>query len=418
ALNFERTNWATGSVHEDLIYQPLPVNSTSQPGTLLKVEEYTNTNLYTLPPNVALSRFQYTTADLNGTTIPTTGYILWPWQAKSFPNSALNISGVPVVAWAHGTSGVFAECAPSHIRNLWYQHSAPYALTLQGYAVVAPDYGGLGIDHTSEGNPVMHPWLANPAAANDLIYAVEAAQTAFPELSKEFVVMGHSQGGGAAWAAAQRQVDTPVPGYLGAIAGSPVSDIIRNLAQPELQYAFAWPLAQGLASIFPEFTLSEWFEEAGVRQCELIRELSGCNSVGSQLFWQREGIVKQDWYDSWYLRAYRDLTANGHRPISGPLLVLQGTADQNLLHPVNAAVVNETCAMFPQSSIQYAAFEGVTHVPVLNAGQQIWLQWIEDRFMGKEAEKSCQWTEHRSLRKLEGYQKELAHYLQIAVESY
>jgi predicted alpha/beta hydrolase len=127
---------------------------------------------------------------LNASAVPASAYILWPWHAKSFAN----ITGVPVVGWGHGTSGIHGECAPSHIRNLWYQYSAPYILALQGYAVVAPDYVGSGVNKTAEGTYVPHEYLANPAGANDVVFAVEAAQKAFPELSKEFVTMGHSQG--------------------------------------------------------------------------------------------------------------------------------------------------------------------------------------------------------------------------------
>ncbi|KAF2852139.1 alpha/beta-hydrolase [Plenodomus tracheiphilus IPT5] len=419
ALNFERSNWATGSVHDDAFYRPPLENCTSQPGSLLRVDEYTDTTSYTLPPNLALSRILFTSADLNGTAVPASAYVLWPWQARSFADSNLNVSGIPVVAWAHGTSGVFGECAPSHVRNLWYQFSAPYTLALQGYAVVAPDYAGLGVDRTDTGEPILHQYIANPAHANDLFYAVEAAQQAFPELSKQFVVMGHSQGGGAAWGAAQRQVDTPVQGYLGAVAGSPFTDIIENInVLPEVQSLFAWPLAQGMTSIFPGFTLSEWFEEEGIRLVELTQELSACNSAGSQILSQQQGIIKPGWQDNWYTQAFRNLTANGRRPTSGPLLVLHGKEDQVMYEKVAAKVFNETCEMYPESRMQFAAFEGVTHVPVLNAGQQIWLKWIEDRFMGKELESKCIWTEHKSIRPVKSYQKELSYYLQLALEGY
>lgn len=33
--------------------------------------------------------------------------------------------------------------------------------------------------------------------------------------------------------------------------------------------------------------------------------------------------------------------------------------------------------------------ENITHVPVLYAGQHLWLDWIHDRFAGKMAAKSC-----------------------------
>ena len=120
AVRFEQTNWATGSVRDDPIYTP-PSNATSAPpGSLLKVEDYTDTALYTLPPEVALSRIIYQSAlyslDKSEPPVPASAYILWPWHPRIDPETGK----YAVVGWAHGTSGIFDECAPSHIRNLWY----------------------------------------------------------------------------------------------------------------------------------------------------------------------------------------------------------------------------------------------------------------------------------------------------------
>jgi hypothetical protein len=80
--------------------------------------------------------------------------------------------------------------------------------------------------------------------------------------------------------------------------------------------------------------------------------------------------------------------------------------------------VNETCALYPESQIRYVSFEGVSHVPVLNAAQQVWLQWMEDRFMGKRIGNRCTSEYHQPLRSVEAYQKELQYYLQLAVQGY
>ena len=138
AIRFERTNWAGGSASDDPFYTP-PINTSNMPcGTLLSVEQYTNTSLYTLPANTAMSRIVFMSETANGTAVPASAYVLWPWMPRQDPKTGK----LAVVGWGHGTSGCFGECAPSHIRNLWYQYSAPYILALQGYVVVAPDYAG------------------------------------------------------------------------------------------------------------------------------------------------------------------------------------------------------------------------------------------------------------------------------------
>jgi len=96
-------------------------------------------------------------------------------------------------------------------------------MALQGYAVVATDYVG-GIPNVTTNYFIL------PAQANDLFHAVAAAQSAWPDmLSKQFVVAGQSHGGGTAWAAAQRQYERPVEGYLGTMAASPFTDILADI---------------------------------------------------------------------------------------------------------------------------------------------------------------------------------------------
>ncbi len=136
-----------------------------------------------------------------------------------------------MVAWAHGTSGVFKACAPSNYRNIQYHFMAPFLLALQGIVVVAPDYAGLGIAALPTGEEVNHPWLAGPAQANDLAHAVTASRAAFPGLLKPrgpFVAMGHSQGGGAAWAFAERQASRPLSGYKGTVAIAPPARVLEQ----------------------------------------------------------------------------------------------------------------------------------------------------------------------------------------------
>jgi pimeloyl-ACP methyl ester carboxylesterase len=416
ALNFERTNWATGSIASDPFYTVSPLNASTPPGTLLSVEIVTNTNLYTLSPGLALSRILFVSETLNASAVPASAYILWPWHAKSFAN----ITGVPVVGWGHGTSGIHGECAPSHIRNLWYQYSAPYILALQGYAVVAPDYVGLGVNKTAEGTYVPHEYLANPAGANDVVFAVEAAQKAFPELSKEFVTMGHSQGGGVAWAVAERQYVRPVEGYLGTVAGSPVTDFTEILADSGF-VVIARFIVQTLQSIFSTFSPGKILTERGLQLYRLSEELQSCNGVEFVLFANPQEWLRQDWLDDWYVPAFANLTAAGRHRISGPMLVLHGTADPVINYTVTAAAVAETCTLFPESQIEYVAIEGSSHVPSLYASQQIWLEWISDRFTGVHAgdgHHGCSSRNLSSLRPVHTYQAELNFYLQFALESY
>lgn len=112
AHNFQLSYKVSQSISDDPFYTA-PANSSGAPaGTLLKVGRGANTSLYTLPPSPSLSRIMYQSKTSNDTLVPVSGFILWPYAAR--PHEG----GIPVVAWAHGTSGIAPECAPSNIQSL------------------------------------------------------------------------------------------------------------------------------------------------------------------------------------------------------------------------------------------------------------------------------------------------------------
>ncbi len=399
ACAFERSLWAKGSVAIDDFYHVPTYASNAPAGTLLKVQQDANTSAYTLPPNTALSRIMFLTRTFNGSTVPASAYVLWPFAPRIRPD------GYPVVGWAHGTSGLVGECAPSHYKTLAYQFAAPYELVLQGYVAVAPDYAGLGVYNDAFAHPVVHQYGASRAQANDVFYAVQAAQSAFKELSKHFVVMGHSQGGSVAWAAAERQAVEPIDGYLGAVAGSPVTRWL-DLAAPggiasSVVGAF---LYRGIASIFPQLKETDVLTTIGARRSALVSEIQGCNAVASELFFDLN-IVQANWTQNRYVEAFQNLTANGGKRISGPMLVIQGGSDPTVPPQTTTNAVNRTCGSFPESHLQYVTYTGVTHVPVMFASQRLWLDWIAERFAGAHVEKGCHTSVVSSARLYDSYQK-------------
>ncbi|KAI9661463.1 MAG: hypothetical protein M1831_002985 [Alyxoria varia] len=419
AIEFERSNFAQGSIRDDPFYT-LPANASSaKPGVLLSTEQTTDVSGYTVPPNLAISRFTYQSATFNGTAVPATAFVLWPWTPQPYPN----LDGkIPVVAWAHGTTGLNAECAPSHYQNLGYGYSALFTLALMGYAVIGVDYAGLGINQTADGEPITHQWTASPAGAKDLLYAVEAARTAWSgELSKEFVVMGHSQGGGIAWAAAERQVQHPVEGYLGTVSASPVTTYSHYATQP-VNKAGRWAAmsARTVASIFPDaFNVSDWLTPEGQQALTLYNDLSGCQSIRQALLADSEvTYVKPTWSESWVLNAFDRLVGVGGRPFAGPMLVLHGTTDGLVDFNVTKAAVNATCGEIPDADLQFLAFEGVGHGPSLFAGQRIWLNWIADRFSGRETPGTCTDERIRPARGIKTYQGGFNYFLEKPLYAY
>jgi pimeloyl-ACP methyl ester carboxylesterase len=392
ALRIERSNNAGYLTQEDPFYK-LPSNvsfsSLPPPGSILKVEEHSNNSLYTIPPTLSLSRFLYVSELLNGSRVPASAYVLWPFTPRRNRKSNLTSSDVyETIGSAHGTSGQATACAPSGLRNLWDDFHGPFAAALAGFAVVATDYVGLGIPHIDS------PYFVLPSQANDVFHAVAAAQQHWSsQLSKEFVLMGQSQGGGTTWAGAQRQAKRPVPGYLGTVSASPFTDVLADIAGESLgqQNGRLAGIAQGLKGVRDNFTLSEWLTDAGIARTKLMLEIQACGAVSGQLFSPAEGIefLKPGWNETESAKWWANITSNGERPFAGPMLVMQGDKDGNAIETVTTRVVKKTCEMFPQSKVQYSMYEGVTHAPIMFAAHNEWINWISDRFDGRELEEGC-----------------------------
>jgi pimeloyl-ACP methyl ester carboxylesterase len=402
ALRIERSNRAGYSSQPDPFYT-LPANvsisshSLPPPGSILKVEEYTNNSLYTIPPTLSLSRFIYVSETLNGSRVPASAYVLWPFTPRRRRRNDIPSGVYETIGFAHGTSGQTTACAPSGLRDLWDNFHGPFAAALAGYAVVATDYVGLGIPDIDS------PYFVFPTQSNDVFHAVAAAQSHWSnQLSKQFVLMGQSQGGGTTWAAAQRQAERPVEGYLGTLAASPFTSILDNVARQNAGQlnARVAGIAQGLKAVRDNFTLSEWMTDTGIARIKLALEIQSCGGVGSQLFSPAEGIefLRPGWNETESAKWWADITSNGGRPFAGPMLVVQGDEDGNANVEVTTAAVNQTCEMFPRSKLQYSVYEGVTHAPIMYAAHDQWTGWIADRFDGVELEKECQTETVRSRR--------------------
>ena len=107
--------------------------------------------------------------------------------------------GWPVLSWAHGTSGLGDRCAPSVVGPALPRRDRPYLANWmrEGYAIVASDYAGLG-------TPGLTAYLNGRSEAHNIVDIVKAGRAYARRLSprsrlaRKWVVVGQSQGAGAA----------------------------------------------------------------------------------------------------------------------------------------------------------------------------------------------------------------------------
>jgi secretory lipase len=105
---------------------------------------------------------------------------------------------IPVLAWAHGTTGTAdqVDCVPSQQGVYGLPHEFA-AFADAGYAVVATDYEGLG-------TPGIHPYAVAASEGRSVLDAIRASRNvADLRVATTAVGIGHSQGGRAIIAAAE-----------------------------------------------------------------------------------------------------------------------------------------------------------------------------------------------------------------------
>jgi pimeloyl-ACP methyl ester carboxylesterase len=116
--------------------------------------------------------------------------------AVFLPNGDVPAEGWPVIAFAHGTSGVVSACAPTNSPTLFGSAPTVAQLLAGQRAVVMTNYQGLD-------GPGNAPFVDTPASGYDVLDAVRAARATGLPLAPDTVLVGVSQGGRAAESAAE-----------------------------------------------------------------------------------------------------------------------------------------------------------------------------------------------------------------------
>ena len=355
----------------------------SHPGDLLKFESVNPNNLK-ISSGITIYRFQYTSRALNGTFVPATGFIGLP------NNSSRSDEKHPAIAFAHGTSGVFRGCPPSTTPTL-ADYSSWSLLVNSGYAVVAPDYAGLGNDY------IKHQYLSFPAHVNDLYYGMVAARQALPDsFTDEWMSVGHSQGGGASWKLSESPLHHRggAGTYLGSVAIAPATKIYDiavatmdilfqrlDYASYDIIYKLAWlPIA--LKRAFPRASISfiaQEMQERVTLATEAQSCMSGILSLAHGLK-PKELITDPAWVKhNRFLKRWQDWVApaNGAKAM-GPLMIIQGLNDTAVLPEITIDSYDDTCRHGNEAHIRL--YEGASHVDVFHTSAPEWLEFIRNQF--------------------------------------
>lgn len=331
------------------------------------------------------------------------------------PRGAAPVGGWPVVSWVHGTttagtgSAIASACSPSTSVTLDGTLTADgfpsgYVgvianLVASGYAVVAPDFEGLGAVAAENNTPYSYYDLDRSGAS--VVAAVQAANRANLSLSKNWVSVGHSEGGHAVLGMDAAAAQASDVSFKGSVAFAPFNSIQASIdflnaamvADPanKVNYSLVQNFLVGMMSSALS-TAQPDFSAADVMGDELLAVMPNFKSkcifkvlgdVGAAVGAKAAADLpfkgyKATWASNASMKAFltaNDPAVNPAFTLRTPTLILQGGADEFVFEPLQTALVAKfKAAGLPVTYIKYPT---AGHASVMTAGQADMLNFLK-----------------------------------------
>lgn len=308
------------------------------------------------------------------------------------PKGTPPAGGWPVVSFAHGTTGIDHGCGPSATPDLMGYQETVSTILKSGYAVAMTDYQGLDdLSLHPLQEPGHHPFLEPYTAAYNVIDAVRAIRNLFPATSTKWAAAGGSQGGQAVWAANEFSPDYGQGlELLGSVALAPNANIT-----PLADLAFQRKLSRDQLGVMPLVIVGlqrAGFLPAGPSflrgdAAKYQTEILGCqaDSAIARSKIRAEDVSPENEAAADELRRALQMIALPQRPLSAPLLVINGKRDELIAPSWVSYAIKESCAV--GGKIQHVEYPDAGHLIVLNDDTA--LKWLKKRINGDAPESNC-----------------------------
>jgi len=296
-----------------------------------------------------------------------------------------------VIAWAHGTTGVAQQCAPSLLLpSPWGSASELIGqVPKQGWVLVATDYTGMGTKGPT-------PYLIGQGEGRSVLDAVRAAKH-LPglKLAPRTVVWGHSQGGNAAlWAGFLAPSYAPDADVVGVAALAPVSHllgVIDPLKTAPGGILFESYMITAYSQNYPDVHFNHYVVPAAraIARSEASRCLDQKAIRESEL---APNATKNIFIPNATSGAFgKRLSENSPtRHVQAPLLVAQGGADTLILPKLQSRFVKQLCDS--GQSLEYRTYAGQDHNSVIANESPLsadLIRWTRERFAGNAQPSGC-----------------------------
>jgi dipeptidyl aminopeptidase/acylaminoacyl peptidase len=350
-------------------YRPDTVLASGKPGEVLSKEPIQ------LAPDLHGTgwKVRYVSTTPAGDLVPVSGVLIQPKVAAP-------PGGYPVVVWAHGTTGVGDECAPSHYAPFDISGAAP--LLDAGDVIAAPDYEGLGIPDE------IHPYLVGEAEGHNVLDAARAARAV--GAGPITVAWGWSQGGHAAlFARAIQPAYAPELDFRGTAAQAPVTDVHSFLQRGTTDLSVFPYTAEAIlawAEVYHETELTDLVVVEDAEKARLAQQ--ACNGdIVDNTTKPLDQIFRSDPQnlDVWREALRVNSVAAGSTSL--PVLLTHGDADTTVPIAGTLALRDHLCAAgAPTQFLRDATWDHGTAWAYTFDDVDA---WIRDRNAGKPAPSNC-----------------------------
>lgn len=350
-----------------------PPAEVGAPGTILRSEPFERG----LPAGSRGWLVLYASTDPDGNPLAVSGLVIAPIDPPDGPR--------PVLAWAHGTTGIDRPCAPSLADQPLAGIPDMTQALAQGWVITLTDYPGLG-------TPSPHPYLVGASEGRAVLDSVRAAHALDVglRLDDRYAVWGHSQGGHAALFAGQlAPTYLPELPLVGVAAIAPATDLLNDfdaIEGTEAGKVLTVLTVESWSDVYPDIprdTLHAAAKPAAARLAhDCINQPSRLRLLLGGLTFPDDAIAIDPTSDPTWTR---HLAANTPDPagIAGPLFVGQGLSDEIISAGVTRDWVGQRCG--DGAPTTWRTYAGQTHNGVVVPAGSDAFAWTVDRFAGDPA---------------------------------
>jgi pimeloyl-ACP methyl ester carboxylesterase len=308
--------------------------------------------------------------------------------ALFLPKGKAPAAGWPLIAWAHGTVGIADVCAPSWNKRSERDSDYLNHWLSQGYAVVASDYQGLGA-------PGGHPYLATRPEAYSVLDAIRAVQGEVRyALSSKVVLVGQSQGAGAAFATAgEAPLYAPEIDIRGTVAtGTPYfttnsSPTDRDPNAVEGVFAYTLYILHTVKQAEPAFDMDAYLSDAAKPTMELTR--TAClGAVWESILKEKLSQAKAFKQDPTAVVArYYPLLAYASLKTRGPVFMGVGSKDHDVPPEGQRRLSEDACKA--GAVIERHVYPALDHSGTVNGSLKDSTPFVKKAFAGEKIAGNC-----------------------------